>query len=141
MGHEGTVANPVPGCSYYVTNTLTVTGSFRDGFSGSVETKEENHTCNRGGGGNHPAALFGGSSGKFQRVDFEPPSTGSVDNLMNIPIPSVPPFVASQQEIVNIFNHERIDIYELVTLNAQQRQLAVEMARARDALGSKLTES
>jgi hypothetical protein len=142
VGHEGTVADPVPGCSYYVTNTLTVTGSFQDGFSGSVETKEEHHTCNRDGarGGNHSAMLDGGS-GKLQRVNFEVPSTGPVDNLINIPIPSVPPFIASPQEIVNIFNHDRIAIYELMALNGQQRQLAVEMTRARDALGSKSTVS
>lgn len=128
-------------CTERVAEQLTVSGSLEAGYSGAVRTIREDRRCRviRDPCRNPRFCVtsvdenFAGIEGRIaRRIE----GSVSVYSLADEPIavPVVPGFSPSGYAIVDEFNRERVSIFELMAVNARQKQLQQEMEKMRRAL-------
>ncbi|MGZ3236773.1 MAG: hypothetical protein ACXWIN_04980 [Burkholderiaceae bacterium] len=122
-------------CTEKITDTLTISGTLEGGFSGAITTTRSDRRCTHTpicNLRNCPAVLDSTTAENELLIAKRRPEISLPAD--NVPIPVVPGFMPSGYAIVDDFNHERVGIYELMAINARQKQLAIEMDRMKKAL-------
>lgn len=125
-------------CRRRTKTTLTVTGQFEQGFSGSLSSssdrvwKCEDRFPRTPNDVDVSIGLIELMNAGRAQTGMAPFAVGGGDPAASIPL--VPGFEPTGQAIVDDFNRERVAIYELMAASAKQKLLATQMSIFFDAL-------
>lgn len=126
-------------CTEHVVEQLSVSGTLEAGFNGTISTTRDDKRCR---------VFHDTCSGRRCLMIIDSDVAGVEEGIARrkdgisvfaltdepIAIPVVPGFTPSGYSIVDEFNRERVAIFELMAINARQKQLQQEMNKMRKAL-------